>query len=106
LGIGFVLHSLVPAIDVGMGTLMGVMTLGLSFQWLSHVSTLSALYAEETEVLDAPWPHMPFVNAVGGIRRTIRMVCLSYYSSRTAPHMFTSFREGQVIGVDIAGHAL
>ena len=62
LGIGFVFHGLMPAIDVGMGTLIGVMTLGLSFQWLSRVSTLSALYEEEeTEIPDATCPTMPHI---------------------------------------------
>jgi hypothetical protein len=59
-GMGFVLHGLVPAIDVGMGTLIGVVTLGLSFQWLSRISTLSALYGEEeAELPEATWPTPP-----------------------------------------------
>ena len=41
-------------------TEIGVVTLGLSFQWLSRVSTLSALYGkEETELPDATSPTMP-----------------------------------------------
>jgi hypothetical protein len=59
-GIGWVLHGLVPVIDVGMETLIGVVTLGLSLQWLSRVSTLSALYEEEeAEFSNAPWPTPP-----------------------------------------------
>ena len=47
LGVGFLLHWLVPAIDVGMGTLIGVVTLGGCFLWLSRVSTLEAFYGSD-----------------------------------------------------------
>lgn len=47
LGVGFLLHWFVPAIDVGMGTLIGVVTLGGCFLWLSRMSTLEALYGSD-----------------------------------------------------------
>ena len=43
LGIGFLLYQLVPTIDLGMATLIGVVTLGGCFLWLSRISTLEAL---------------------------------------------------------------
>ena len=42
LGVGVLLHWLVPAIDLGMATLIGVVTLGGCFLWLSRISTLDA----------------------------------------------------------------
>ena len=42
-GGGFRLHRLVPAIDTGMATLIGVATLGGCLLWLSRISTLEAL---------------------------------------------------------------
>jgi hypothetical protein len=42
LGVGFLLHRPVPAIDLGMGTLIGVVTLGGCFLWLSRISSLEA----------------------------------------------------------------
>src|SRR5262250_2707982 len=47
LGAGFLLHWLIPAIDPGMGTLIGVVTLGGCFLWLSRISTLEALYGHD-----------------------------------------------------------
>ena len=47
LGVGFLLHWLVPAIDLGMATLIGVVTLGGCFLWLSRISTLEALYGHD-----------------------------------------------------------
>ena len=47
LGVGFLLHWFVPAIDVGMGTLIGVVTLGGCFLWLSRISTLEAFYGSD-----------------------------------------------------------
>ena len=47
LGVGFLLLWFVPAIDVGMGTLIGVVTLGGCFLWLSRMSTLEALYGSD-----------------------------------------------------------
>ena len=47
LGVGFFLHWLVPAIDVGIATLIGVVTLGGCFLWLSRISTLEALYSHD-----------------------------------------------------------
>ena len=47
LGVGVLLHRLVPAIDLGMATLIGVVTLGGCFLWLSRISTLEALYGHD-----------------------------------------------------------
>ena len=47
LGVGFLLHWLVPAIDLGMATLIAVVTLGECFLWLSRISTLEALYSHD-----------------------------------------------------------
>ena len=60
LGVGFLLHRLVPAIELGMGTLIGVVTLGGCFLWLSRISTLEALYRhDDIEVSDATWSTAP-----------------------------------------------
>ena len=60
LGVGFVLHGVVPAIDLGMATLIGVGTLGGCFLWLSRISTLEALYGhDDIEVSDATWSTTP-----------------------------------------------
>ena len=56
LGVGFLLHRFVPAIDLGMATLIGVVTLGGCFLWLSRISTLEALYGhDDIELPDATW---------------------------------------------------
>jgi hypothetical protein len=47
LGVGWVLHRVVPAIDLGMATLIAVVALGGSFLWLSRISTLEALYGHD-----------------------------------------------------------
>ena len=60
LGVGFLLHWLVPAIDLGMATLIGVVTLGGCFLWLSRISTLDALYGhDDIELPDATWSTTP-----------------------------------------------
>jgi hypothetical protein len=54
LGVGFLLHRLVPAIDLGMATLIGVVTLGGCFLWISRISTLETLYGhDDIELPDA-----------------------------------------------------
>jgi hypothetical protein len=56
LGVGFLLHALIPSIDLGMGTLIGVVTLGGCFLWLSRISTLEALYGDDgIEPSDSRW---------------------------------------------------
>jgi hypothetical protein len=56
LGVGFLLHGLIPSIDLGMGTLIGVVTLGGCFLWLSRISTLEALYGDDDiEPSDSRW---------------------------------------------------
>jgi hypothetical protein len=56
LGMGFLLHALIPSIDLGMGTLIGVVTLGGCFLWLSRISTLEALYGDDDiELSDSRW---------------------------------------------------
>ena len=47
LGVGFRLHRLVPAIDMGMATLIGVVTLGGCLLELSQISTLEVLYGHD-----------------------------------------------------------
>ena len=60
LGVGFLLHWLVPAIDLGMATLIGVVTLGGCFLWLSRISTLEALYGhDDSELPDSTWSTTP-----------------------------------------------
>jgi hypothetical protein len=60
LGVGFLLHWLVPAIDLGMATLIGVVTLGGCLLWLSRISTLDALYGhDDTELPDSTWSATP-----------------------------------------------
>ena len=60
LGAGFLLHWLIPAIDLGMGTLIGVVTLGGCFLWLSRISTLEALYGhDDSERSDSTWSTTP-----------------------------------------------
>lgn len=59
LGVGFLLHRFVPAIDLGMGTLIGVVTLGGCFLWLSRISTLEALYGHNLERSDSTWSTTP-----------------------------------------------
>ena len=60
LGVGCLLHWFVPAIDLGIGTLIGVVTLGGCFLWLSRISTLEALYGDDTiEVSDTTWSTTP-----------------------------------------------
>ena len=60
LGVGFLLHRFVPAIDLGMATLIGVVTLGGCFLWLSRISTLEALYGyDDSELPDSTWSTTP-----------------------------------------------
>jgi hypothetical protein len=60
LGVGFLLHRLVPAIDLGMSTLIGVVALGGCFMWLSRISTLEAIYShDDIEPSDATWSAPP-----------------------------------------------
>jgi hypothetical protein len=60
LGVGFLLHRLVPAIDLGMATLIAVVTLGGCFLWLSRISTLEALYGDDDiEPSDSRWSTAP-----------------------------------------------
>jgi hypothetical protein len=60
LGVGFLLHRLVPTIDLGMATLIGVVTLGGRFLWLSRISTLEALYDhDDIELPDSSWSTTP-----------------------------------------------
>jgi putative flippase GtrA len=47
LGVGFLVHRLVPAIDMGIATFIGIVTLGGCLLWLSRISTLEALYGHD-----------------------------------------------------------
>jgi uncharacterized membrane protein len=46
-GVGLLLHRLVPAIALGMATLIAGGTRGGCFLWLSRISTLAALYGHD-----------------------------------------------------------
>ena len=60
LGVGFLLHWFVPAIDLGMATLIGGVTLGGCLLWLSRISTLEALYGhDDSERPDSTWSMTP-----------------------------------------------
>ena len=60
LGVGVLVHGLVPAIDVGMATFIGVVTLGGCLLWLSRISTLDALYGHDDIALpDSTWSTTP-----------------------------------------------
>ena len=60
LGVGFLLHRLVPAVDLGMATLIGVVTLDGCFLSLSRISTLEALYGhDDIEQSDPRWSTTP-----------------------------------------------
>jgi hypothetical protein len=60
LGVGCLLHGLGPAIDLGMATFIGVVTLGGCLLWLSRISTLEALYGhDDSERSDATWSTTP-----------------------------------------------
>jgi len=73
LGAGFVLHRLVPAIDLGMATLIGVVTLGGGFLWLSRISTLEAIYGhDDSERSDSTWSMTPQVEARSARRKRQR----------------------------------
>jgi hypothetical protein len=73
LGVGFLLHWFVPAIDLGMGTLIGVVTLGGCFLWLSRMSTLEALYGtDDMEWSEAPWSTTPEVESRSARRKQRR----------------------------------
>ena len=73
LGVGFLLHRLVPAIDLGMATLIGVVMLGGCFLWLSRISTLEALYGhDDIERSDATWSSTSPQAESRSVRRTRR----------------------------------
>ena len=73
LGVGFLLHWCVPAIDLGMGTLIGVVTLGGCVLWLSRVSTLEALYGtDDMAWSEAPWSTTPEVESRSARRKRRR----------------------------------
>jgi hypothetical protein len=73
LGVGFLLHRLVPTIDLGMATLIGVVTLGGCFLWLSRISTLEAIYGhDEVERTDATWSTTPEVESRSARRKRRR----------------------------------
>ena len=57
---GLLVALVVPAIDLGMATLIGVVTLGGCFLWLSRISTLEALYGhDDIELPDSAWSTTP-----------------------------------------------
>lgn len=48
-GLGVLLHGLVPAIDLGVGTLIGVVAFGLCLQFVGRLLLFSDLSLEEEE---------------------------------------------------------
>ena len=56
LRVSFLLHRFVPAIDLGMATLIGVVMLGGCLLWLSRISTLEVLYGhDDSELPNSTW---------------------------------------------------
>jgi hypothetical protein len=49
LGLGVLLHALVPAIDIGVGTLIGVVAFGFGLQFVGRLLFFSDLSLEEEE---------------------------------------------------------
>jgi hypothetical protein len=73
LGVGWLLHRLVPAIDLGMATLIAVVTLGGCFLWLSRMSTLEALYGhDDIDRSGATWSTTPRAEARAARRKRPR----------------------------------
>jgi hypothetical protein len=73
LGVGWVLHRVVPAIDLGMATLIAVVALGGSLLWLSRISTLEALYShEDIDRSDATWSTIPQAGSRTARRKRLR----------------------------------
>ncbi len=57
LGIGFLLHWLIPAVDLGVGTLIGVVTLGFTAQLFARVMSLPLdTLDDEVEVVEPLTP--------------------------------------------------
>ena len=54
LGVGLWLHQLVPTIDLGRATFIGVVTLGGCLLWLRRISTLEALYSHDDREWSEP----------------------------------------------------
>ena len=57
LGLGVLLHGLVPAIDIGVGTLIGVVAFGFCLQFVGRLLLFSDLSLEAgEEAPPASWP--------------------------------------------------
>ncbi len=53
-GIGFLLHSIIPGVSLGMGMLIGIVTLGYSVEFFLRLfRTLMSYAADECEAEDA-----------------------------------------------------
>ena len=73
LGLGILLHGLVPAIDLGVGPLIGVVAFGLCLQFVGRLLLFSDLsLEEEEEPPPASWPASPRVESPRGRRQRRR----------------------------------
>jgi hypothetical protein len=61
-GIGFLLHWLLPALDLGVGMLIGVVTLGITAQLFAR--TLSVPFFDLDDDLDTPPPLPPRITYI------------------------------------------
>ncbi len=59
MGVGVLMHWLVPAIDVGVGTLIGVVATGFSLLFYGRLMTFSDLYLEEDVEPPTVWRMTP-----------------------------------------------
>jgi hypothetical protein len=73
LGLGVLLHGLLPAIDLGVGTLIGVVAFGFCLQFVGRLLLFSDLsLEEEEEPPPASWTAPPRVESHRGRRQRRR----------------------------------
>lgn len=70
--IGFVLHWLLPAIDFGVGVLIGVVALAFTFQMVTRLMTLPVEVEEEGEEIIEPKDVVYVVEKMSGRRKRKR----------------------------------
>lgn len=59
MGVGVLIHWLVPAIDIGVGTLIGVVATGFSLLFFGRLMTLPGPYLEEDVEPPTVWRMTP-----------------------------------------------
>ena len=69
LGIGVLLHWVVPAIDVGMGTLSGMVAMGVALVSFGYIMTLAEPLEAVEEASPAVWRLTPLSRAARLPRR-------------------------------------